>query len=193
MAVHPIEPIIARSASKRTPSVRPAPKPAPRPQARGGVAYELVDIEGELFEASAELVYQRDDLAEAASDENNRALVRAIRAIDDGDYVLARDLIRVALMVEETEDAAVERARRRRETIHGRTRNATARVDGLLTGKEYALPWPLDGVMASGICGAERAPMGAITFDRCSQDAGHEEDGRVHVFLSVAPEGTEQP
>lgn len=96
----------------------------------------LIDVESDLFSASTEAVYQRNDLAEAATDENNRLLEAALGV--EGLPPLAREYIERALAIERGEDAAVRRAERRREVFHGYTRSAGGRVDGLITGRDLA-------------------------------------------------------
>lgn len=108
------------------------------PRATPLVAVErghLTGIEGDAVGASTELVYLRDDLGEAASDENNRALEAALVALDNGDIALTRQLIRFALAIELREEAAVERATERRHRAHSHTRSVAGRIELALTGK----------------------------------------------------------
>jgi hypothetical protein len=95
---------------------------------------DLVAIEGDAYGASVQLVYQRDDLAEACSDENNRALEAALRV--EGLPPLARELIQAALAIEIAEDAAARQAEQRRSQIHGHTRSAAGRIELMLTGRD---------------------------------------------------------
>lgn len=181
---------LPRRSQRQTPSVRPVPKPQPRkPLVMGRARVGVEEVEGEICAASVELVCQRSDLAEAASPEDNRLLRQAIRALDNGDKTLARELMVAALFIADRQDTAAIRAEGRRERAHGRQKNAVARAESLITGRELELPYSLDGVMATGVCGAEREPMGAISFERCGQPAGHEQDDGVHVFLAQGPEG----
>lgn len=115
-------------------ALRPAPKPAP---VRLGqrVARALVAVESDLFDSTAELVHQRADLVEAASPQNNALLERALRALDDGDVALARELIRAALVIEHAEDAAALRAERRRVAAHDGNRSAIGGCERMLTGR----------------------------------------------------------
>ena len=99
----------------------------------GGQARLAVAAENDTIEATCELVYQRDDLAEAGSDENNRLLAAALRVA--GLPPLARELIQRALHLDHGEDAAVRRAQERRDAAHGFTQSATVRLEELLTGK----------------------------------------------------------
>lgn len=93
----------------------------------------LIAIEADGFGASTELVYQRSDLAEAASPENNLALEAALKV--PGLPPLARELIRHALTIEIAEEAAVARAARHREVAHGHTRRIAGGVERALTGR----------------------------------------------------------
>lgn len=123
-------PIVAQTVPARTPSQRRRPLVT----APAAVA-ALVDVEGDLFGASIELIHQRDDLREAAGDENNKALRRALRALDEGDVSLARDLIRAALFAEDAEDAAIRRAEQRRDAAHGHQKAAAGRVERLVSAR----------------------------------------------------------
>lgn len=95
----------------------------------------LVRIEDDIVEASCELTYQRDDLIEAANPENNRLLEEALLALQRGDVVLARQLIRSALDIENAEDAAARRAQQRRDDAHAFTRSAAGRMETVLVGR----------------------------------------------------------
>lgn len=102
----------------------------------------LQAVEGDLFGATVELIYQRTDLDGAASPENNRLLERVLRI--EGLPSLARELILAALEIERAEDAAVLRARQRRARAHGYQQRIAGRVEraviavheSLLSGKE---------------------------------------------------------
>lgn len=181
-----------RTGQRQTPAVRPVPKPQPRPVAKplamGHARIAVEGIEDELFAAATDLVRQRADLIEAATPENNRLMRRALRALDDDDKTLARELLVAAIFIEDNEDAAARRAETRRERVHGRQKNAVARAEQMITGRELALPWPLEGLVAPAtICGAEREPMGAIRFKACGEELPH--PAGAHCFEAI---GTEQ-
>jgi hypothetical protein len=149
MSVSPTVTIVARPAPKRTPAARPKVDPH--------AARRLVAVESDIIEASCELVYQRDDLIEASSPVNNRALRVALAALDRGDLAMVREQLLIAIRVEDEEEAAARRAEERRLGAHGFTRSATRRVETLLTAREgdsddacdVLLPWPLDGEPAA--------------------------------------------
>jgi hypothetical protein len=125
---------VAPTATRHRITIRavPAPKRTGTPERIGQtLARCLAAVESGLFDATCELVYQRDDLVEACSDINNRALAAALRV--EGLPPLARELIQVALAAEDAEDAAVRRAERRRAGAHGYQRDAIGRIEVLLT------------------------------------------------------------
>ena len=113
---------------------RRARTPAAPPKIGPHEARRLVAVESDIVESTCELVYQRDDLAQAGGDENNRLLEAALRV--EGLPPLARDLIRRALHIEHGEDAAVRRAERRRMAAHDFNRSASVRVETMLTERE---------------------------------------------------------
>lgn len=139
---------LPRRSARRTPSIRPVPKPAANPPlVYGRAAQRFIEVEGDLFNASAELVKQRADLAEAASPEDNRLMRKALRALDNDDVAFARELLRTALFLADNQDTAALRAEQRRANAHGYQKIAVGRVDSALTGREHEMPaelgWPL--------------------------------------------------
>lgn len=130
---------LARTTPARTP--RPVPNASRTTPLDRDERGTLTGIEGDAFGASTELVYLRSDLDDAESDQNNRDMEAAIRALDAGDTVLARSLMVRALAVEIEEGAAVERAKERRHRAHSHTRSIAGRVELALTarGREGAI------------------------------------------------------
>lgn len=114
---------------------RAAPPVDATPKLHQATQRQLVAIEGEAYEASTELVRQRDDLTEADFHDarHDEALDAVLRI--DGLPPLARELVRVAQAADRAEDEAIERANGRRERAHGHTRRIAGRVERALTGR----------------------------------------------------------
>lgn len=195
----------------------PKPTPATRPRRaveplRGTQARLTVEIQGRVWTAkgavgtiahhveTGDAIDQRGD---ALFMEHRRQLRRALRLARteraSQTAALLVELIASADIVAELDES--EDWHRRQTGLRASDADpalmAANAVCSLLLGHAEAelpdgmlveLPYPLDGVLAPGICGAERAPMGAIGFERCRQPAGHERDDGVHVFLAQRPE-----
>jgi hypothetical protein len=131
MTMSPAQTIVPREAAPRV--LHAVPKPTPK--LHQSHQRQVVAIEDDLYSATYELVHQRDDLKQAISDDDEHALARAERALDDGDYVLCREMIRAARFLAKNEDAAARRAETRRRAAQGHQQSATGRIEALATGR----------------------------------------------------------
>jgi hypothetical protein len=133
MTVSPAQTIVPREAPVRV--LRAVPKPKPAPKLHQSHQRQVVAIQSDVIEATAELVYQRDDLKQAISDADDCALARALRALEDGDYALCREMIRVARFAIKNEDTAARRAETRRRAAQGHQQSAAGRIEVMTTGQ----------------------------------------------------------
>ena len=97
----------------------------------------LTAIEGEAFDASAELVYVREHHDEYDRLDSRRdGLVHAlIAAASSGDTRLARTLAPQVHAADLSCDAAVRRAGTRRDRAHAHTKRIAGAVETVLTGR----------------------------------------------------------
>jgi hypothetical protein len=135
MNVSPATPQSSTTSARVTPALTVVAQPDPTPQLHQSHQRHLVGVESSNFEATAELVLQRHDLADGCADTNNRALENALAALESGDVPLARQHIHTAIAAEEDEDAAIRRAERRRQAAHGYARETAKGLEMVLTGR----------------------------------------------------------
>ena len=97
----------------------------------------LTAIEGEAFDASAELVYAREHHDEYARlDPHHDSLLDSlIAAASSGDTRLARTLAPQVHAADLACDAAVRRAGTRRDRAHAHTKRIAGAVETVLTGR----------------------------------------------------------
>jgi hypothetical protein len=198
--------IVTRSVPKRTPrGIRPAPKPTP--MVSGRVARRLAEAQGHAFaDIAADLdaadAHDTADQIDARRDTHIRCALRLVRlarrdpSSADAYLALADGHLVEAIRADQIHDEHRKRERVGIADSIGAGQALNGVIESMLcqTGAdddaplELTLGWPYDGAEPE-MCGRQREPMGAITFESCSQPLGHDQDGSVHVFLA---RGTEQ-